>query len=86
MTPDADAVLLVKPQFEVGRERLARTGVVTSPNERQRVLDEVLEAAESAGLYRQGLQPSPLRGTTGNQEYLLWVRTGLRPPREQGAP
>jgi len=86
MTPDADAVLLVKPQFEVGRERLARTGVVRSPNERQRVLDEVLEAAAAVGLHQRGLQPSPLRGTTGNQEYLLWVTTGLRPPREQGAP
>ena len=86
MTQDGDAVLLVKPQFEVGRERLARTGVVTSPHERQRTLDEVLRAAESAGLHRRGLEPSPLRGTTGNQEYLLWVTTGLRPPREQGAP
>ncbi|HEU5001016.1 MAG TPA: TlyA family RNA methyltransferase [Lapillicoccus sp.] len=86
MSADADAVLLVKPQFEVGRERLARTGVVTSPTERQRALEEVLQATESVGLHRQGLEPSPLRGTTGNQEYLLWVTTGLRPPREQGAP
>jgi 23S rRNA (cytidine1920-2'-O)/16S rRNA (cytidine1409-2'-O)-methyltransferase len=86
MTPEADAVLLVKPQFEVGRERLARTGVVTSPNERQRALDEVLEAATAAGFDQRGLAPSPLRGATGNEEYLLWVTTGLRPPRKQGAP
>ena len=86
MSADADAVLLVKPLFEVGRERLARTGVVTSPTERQRALEEVLQATESAGLHRQGLEPSPVRGTTGTQEYLLWVTTGLRPPREQGAP
>jgi 23S rRNA (cytidine1920-2'-O)/16S rRNA (cytidine1409-2'-O)-methyltransferase len=82
----ADAVLLVKPQFEVGRERLARTGVVTSAYERQRVLDEVVEAARAVGLHRRGLEPSPMRGTTGNQEYLLWVTTGVRPPSEQGAP
>lgn len=86
MTPDADAVLLVKPQFEVGRDRLARTGVVTSVHERRRVLDEVVAAAGSEGLHRRGLAPSPIRGTTGNEEYLLWVTTGDRPPPEQGAP
>ena len=75
MTPTADAVLLVKPQFEVGRERLARTGVVTSPHEHERVLVDVLEAARTAGLHPWGLEPSPIRGTTGNREYLLWVRT-----------
>ena len=63
MTPDADAVLLVKPQFEVGRERLARTGVVSSPHEHRRVLTEVLETARQAGL-PPGLEPSPIRGTT----------------------
>ena len=75
MTPTADAVLLVKPQFEVGRERLARTGVVTSLHEQERVLVDVLEAARTAGLHPWGLEPSPIRGTTGNREYLLWVRT-----------
>jgi len=68
-------LLLVKPQFEVGRERLARTGVVTSPHEHERVLVDVLEAARTAGLHPWGLEPSPIRGTTGNREYLLWVRT-----------
>jgi 23S rRNA (cytidine1920-2'-O)/16S rRNA (cytidine1409-2'-O)-methyltransferase len=75
MTTTGDAVLLVKPQFEVGRERLARTGVVTSPSEHQRVLLEVLEAAHLAGLHPHGLAPSPIRGATGNREYLLWVAT-----------
>jgi 23S rRNA (cytidine1920-2'-O)/16S rRNA (cytidine1409-2'-O)-methyltransferase len=86
MTADADGVLLVKPQFEVGRERLARTGVVTSAAERQRVLDAVLHAAAEVGLTQRGLRPSPLPGATGNEEYLLWVTTGHRPPRDQGAP
>ncbi|MEP6649509.1 MAG: TlyA family RNA methyltransferase [Lapillicoccus sp.] len=83
MTPTADAVLLVKPQFEVGRERLARTGVVTSPDEHQRVLAVVLEAARTAGLKPRGLQPSPIRGTTGNREYLLWVTTGPGVPLDE---
>jgi len=84
LTPDADAVLLVKPQFEVGRERLARTGVVSSPHEHQRVLREVLETARKAGLHPWGLEPSPIRGTTGNQEYLLWVRTRPGEPFDDG--
>lgn len=85
MTPDADAVLLVKPQFEVGRERLARTGVVSSPHEHRRVLTEVLETARQAGLHPRGLEPSPIRGTTGNQEYLLWVRTRAGEPFDESA-
>jgi 23S rRNA (cytidine1920-2'-O)/16S rRNA (cytidine1409-2'-O)-methyltransferase len=83
MTPNADAVLLVKPQFEVGRDRLARTGVVTSPHEQERVLVDVLEAARTAGLHPWGLEPSPIRGTTGNREYLLWVRTRPGEPLDE---
>ncbi len=85
MTPTADAVLLVKPQFEVGRERLARTGVVTSVHEQERVLVDVLEAARTAGLHPWGLEPSPIRGSTGNREYLLWVRTRPGEPLDERA-
>jgi len=85
MTSTADAVLLVKPQFEVGRERLARTGVVTSPAEHARVLGHVLEAAEAAGLRLRGLEPSPIRGATVNREYLLWVTTGSGEPLDKSA-
>lgn len=70
-----DLVVLVKPQFEVGRERLARTGVVTSVAERRRVLLEVIEDALGLGLHVHGLTPSPIRGADGNREYLLWVST-----------
>jgi 23S rRNA (cytidine1920-2'-O)/16S rRNA (cytidine1409-2'-O)-methyltransferase len=85
MSPQADAVLLVKPQFEVGRERLARTGVVTSRHEHQRVLLEVLAAVGAAGLHPRGLEPSPIRGTTGNREYLLWVTTRPGEPLDERA-
>ncbi len=83
MTPTADAVLLVKPQFEVGRDRLARTGVVTSSHEHRRVLTEVLEAVRAAGLHPRDLAPSPIRGSTGNREYLLWVTTGPGEPFDE---
>jgi 23S rRNA (cytidine1920-2'-O)/16S rRNA (cytidine1409-2'-O)-methyltransferase len=75
-----DAVLLVKPQFEVGRERLARTGVVTSDHERRRVVTDVLVAAGRAGLPPRGLVPSPLTGAEGNRELLLW--TGAAEPAD----
>ncbi len=71
-----DAVLLVKPQFEVGRERLARTGVVTSDHERRRVVTDVLLAAGRAGLPPRGLVPSPISGAEGNRELLLWTGAG----------
>ncbi len=76
-------MLLVKPQFEVGRDRLARTGVVTSSHEHQRVLVEILEAVRAAGLHPRHLAPSPIRGSTGNREYLLWVTTGPGAPFDE---
>lgn len=66
-------VVLVKPQFEVGREALGRGGVVRSPRSRVMALDTVLDAAYLAGLGLRGALTSPITGTQGNVEYLLWV-------------
>jgi 23S rRNA (cytidine1920-2'-O)/16S rRNA (cytidine1409-2'-O)-methyltransferase len=68
-----DLVVLVKPQFEVGRERLGRGGVVTSPHEHRRVLLDVHRHATGLGLTVLGAAPSPIRGTEGNREFLLWL-------------
>lgn len=70
LTDDGEAVLLVKPQFEVGRGRVGRRGVVTSPEARADALTAVLRAAEEAGLSVIDLAASPVRGTEGNREYL----------------
>jgi 23S rRNA (cytidine1920-2'-O)/16S rRNA (cytidine1409-2'-O)-methyltransferase len=78
--PSGDLVLLVKPQFEVGRERLGKGGVVRSSVNRARVLEEVVVGAGTAGLSARALCRSPIRGATGNAEYLLW----LTPRPEQG--
>jgi len=78
--PSGDLVLLVKPQFEVGRERLGKGGIVRSAVDRARVIEEVVAAATTAGLNAKALCHSPIRGTTGNAEYLLWVT----PRPEQG--
>jgi 23S rRNA (cytidine1920-2'-O)/16S rRNA (cytidine1409-2'-O)-methyltransferase len=71
----ADLVVLVKPQFEVGRGRLNSQGVVTAARDREHALLAVLDAVEAQGLHVHGLRTSPIHGTTGNTEYLLWARS-----------
>ncbi|WP_035947772.1 TlyA family RNA methyltransferase [Knoellia flava] len=73
----ADVVLLVKPQFEVGRGGLNKNGVVTDPRRRRQALTDVLGAASAAGLGVNGLERSPISGGEGNTEYLLWARSGV---------
>ena len=70
---DGDLVALVKPQFEVGRERLGRRGVVTSTHEHRRVLRLVAEHALALGLHLHGAAPSPITGGDGNREFLFWL-------------
>ena len=72
---DGDLVVLVKPQFEVGRRRLGRRGVVTDPGDRADALREVLSALVGAGLHVRDVRVSPVTGGTGNVEYLVWVRS-----------
>jgi 23S rRNA (cytidine1920-2'-O)/16S rRNA (cytidine1409-2'-O)-methyltransferase len=68
---DADVVLLVKPQFEVGRTAV-KGGLVTDPALRSDAVHSVLWAAWDAGLKTNGLISSPIVGTHGNQEYVAW--------------
>ncbi|TQJ61650.1 23S rRNA (cytidine1920-2'-O)/16S rRNA (cytidine1409-2'-O)-methyltransferase [Arthrobacter sp. SLBN-83] len=72
--PGGDLVLMVKPQFEIGKDRLGRTGVVTSERERRMAVEKVARAALDAGLDLCGLAPSPLPGQDGNVEYFLWIK------------
>lgn len=69
-----DLVVLVKPQFEVGRRRLGRRGVVSDAAGHRFALRQVLDAAARSGLWPHGCLASPVRGSTGNLEYLLWLR------------
>lgn len=68
----AQTVLLVKPQFEVGRTRV-RGGIVTERADRIEAIIGVCAAAAEVGLHWAGLHPSPIRGSNGNYEYLLWL-------------
>jgi 23S rRNA (cytidine1920-2'-O)/16S rRNA (cytidine1409-2'-O)-methyltransferase len=76
---DADAVLLVKPQFEARSDHVGLKGVVRDPAVWTRVLDSVIEAARRAGLEPRSLMASPSRGPAGNVEFLLWARMGAEP-------
>ncbi|HEY8720307.1 TlyA family RNA methyltransferase [Pengzhenrongella sp.] len=71
--PGADLLLLVKPQFEVGRERLGSGGVVRSNAQRAQAVIAVAEAAATLGLRTAAVVPSPLPGPSGNVEYFLWL-------------
>jgi 23S rRNA (cytidine1920-2'-O)/16S rRNA (cytidine1409-2'-O)-methyltransferase len=73
---DADLVLMVKPQFEVGRERLGSGGVVRSTRLRAESVRKVAEQAATSGLGVLGVTASPLPGPSGNVEYFLWLRAG----------
>jgi 23S rRNA (cytidine1920-2'-O)/16S rRNA (cytidine1409-2'-O)-methyltransferase len=77
--PDADMVLMVKPQFEVGREQLGKGGVVRQPDQRVSAILRVAEAAAGLGLGVAGVCASPLPGPSGNVEYFLWFRSDAAP-------
>ncbi|MEB3321732.1 MAG: TlyA family RNA methyltransferase [Synechococcaceae cyanobacterium] len=72
-----EALVLVKPQFEVGRERVGRGGVVRDPGAHRDAIEGVIAAAREQGLLAAGLVASPITGPAGNREYLLWLRAGV---------
>ncbi|WP_338441441.1 TlyA family RNA methyltransferase [Synechococcus elongatus IITB4] len=68
-----ELILLVKPQFEVGREKVGKGGVVRDRKDHVTAIAQVLESAQELGWQGQGLTWSPLLGPAGNIEYLLWL-------------
>jgi len=82
-TPDADFVLMVKPQFEVGKGRVGAGGVVRDPADRADAVRAVCAAAWSLGLGVRGVTASPLPGPSGNVEYFVWLRRGAPPLDEE---
>ena len=79
VVPDGDLVVLVKPQFEVGREQVGSGGVVREPESRARAIRGVATVAEGLGFGVRGLVQSSLPGPAGNVEYVLWLARGADP-------
>lgn len=81
--PTADFLIMVKPQFEVGRENLGAGGVVRDPQLRKNAVLDVANSAYDMGLGTLGVVASPLPGPSGNVEYFLWLRRGAPVMSEQ---
>jgi 23S rRNA (cytidine1920-2'-O)/16S rRNA (cytidine1409-2'-O)-methyltransferase len=80
-----EALLLVKPQFEVGKERVGKGGVVRDAAAHVDAISGVIAAAEAEGWRPCGLVASPITGPAGNHEYLLWLRSGHWPQQQNAA-
>jgi 23S rRNA (cytidine1920-2'-O)/16S rRNA (cytidine1409-2'-O)-methyltransferase len=81
-----EVILLVKPQFEVGREKVGKNGVVRDAKDQSIAILQVLEAAQGLGWQYHGLTWSPLVGPAGNIEYLLWLKAADAPLPTAPAP
>ena len=82
LVPEGEIVALIKPQFEAGRDKVGKHGVVRDPAVHEEVIREVMLFASSAGLAPLALTSSPIRGPEGNIEYLLYLKKG----QESGEP
>lgn len=74
--PDGDLALMVKPQFEVGKDRVGKGGVVRDPALRAEAVSAVAAAAAERGWGTRAVTTSPLPGPSGNVEFFLWLRRG----------
>jgi 23S rRNA (cytidine1920-2'-O)/16S rRNA (cytidine1409-2'-O)-methyltransferase len=80
LRPGGDALLLVKPQFEVGKGEVGKGGVVRDDAKRRAALDAVEEAARALAFEVKGEAESPIEGPAGNREWLLWLRLAVTSP------
>lgn len=74
--PDGDLALMVKPQFEVGKDRVGKGGVVRDPALRAEAVSDVVASAGQLGWGLQSVVTSPLPGPSGNVEFFVWLRRG----------
>lgn len=78
-TPEATGVCLVKPQFEAGREKVGKKGVVREPETHREVILQAMEYARQNHFSVEGLAYSPIKGPEGNIEFLIFVRHCTQP-------
>jgi 23S rRNA (cytidine1920-2'-O)/16S rRNA (cytidine1409-2'-O)-methyltransferase len=86
LAPRAEVLVLVKPQFEVGRERVGRGGVVRDDALRAEAVDAVAAAAAELGYAARGRAESRLAGPRGNREVFLWLQQQVAENREESSP
>lgn len=79
VNPAADAIALVKPQFEAGRSEVGKGGIVRDPTVHRHVLHATAAAAQSLQFSPADVMRSPITGAKGNVEFLMWLRPGLEP-------
>lgn len=84
-SPEGDIVLMIKPQFEVGKSNLGKNGVVRDPELHADAVHRVCESAQALGWGTRALAPSPLPGPAGNVEYFCWLRSDAPAPELQAA-
>ncbi|SDW22671.1 23S rRNA (cytidine1920-2'-O)/16S rRNA (cytidine1409-2'-O)-methyltransferase [Marinococcus luteus] len=84
LAPGAGFCVLIKPQFEAGREKVGRKGIVRDPSVHREVLIKTIQAAESFGLVPEALDFSPITGGDGNIEYLLYGKVLSDKPSHLG--
>jgi 23S rRNA (cytidine1920-2'-O)/16S rRNA (cytidine1409-2'-O)-methyltransferase len=73
LVPGGTVVALVKPQFEAAREEVGEGGIIANSEIHERVLSKIREVLPSVGLLHRGTIPSPILGTEGNKEFLMWA-------------
>ena len=84
MTEDGEIVCLIKPQFEAGREKVGKKGVVRDPKVHEEVIYKVIAYASEIGLKSMDLEFSPIKGPEGNIEYLLHLQKTELPEVKEG--
>ncbi|NQX92110.1 MAG: TlyA family RNA methyltransferase [Flavobacteriales bacterium] len=70
----ADVIALIKPQFEVGKDKLNKKGVVMHPKDKEKALQKAIDSAQELGFQLAGILDSPIKGGDGNHEYLIHLK------------
>ena len=73
LSENGQVVMLIKPQFEVGREKIGKNGVVIDENYHDEAIKKIIAFSEESGYELVGVEDSPIKGTKGNKEFLILI-------------
>ena len=74
LVPHGSIIALIKPQFEASKDEVGEGGIIQDSKVHERVVQEIIDFLRSIGLDKKGLVPSPILGTEGNREFLVWAQ------------